>query len=95
MVTTELFETVDIELGVDFFWRHRLVDGLYRAPNILLLPPYEGRYTGTQLNAELGWQVIRELSMTVYASRFLVARGLAEAGAQNASFLGFWSVASL
>jgi hypothetical protein len=95
VVSARIYESVSLELGIDFFWRHSEQDAIYTSPNRVLIEPFAGRFTGTQLSAQLELRATRELTLTLYVSYFDVSRKLAAAGAHHSYYFGFWSVCLL
>ena len=86
-------KNVRVSLSSDWFWRHRLTDGVYLPGPILLVPPNgsRARYIGNQNAVEIEWNPSPHWTTTAYWSHFANGQFLNEATkSQNLNYVAGW-----
>jgi hypothetical protein len=91
-IALQLPHSVTFTTDVDFFWKQRVEDAVYAPPGRPLVPAgqSEARYVGTQVNAELEWQINRNTSVALYYSHLFAGSAVTAAGGRDIDFVGSW-----
>lgn len=91
-VTLQLTEKLSLTQDVDFFWKHRTDDAIYTTPGRPLVRPGKtgARFTGSQYNAQLEWELTKQLSVTLYFSHFFAGGAVTGARGRDVDFAGSW-----
>lgn len=91
-VALHLTDKLSLTNDVDFFWKHELDDAIYTTPGRPLVRPGRtgARFTGSQYNAQLQWELTKQLSVTLYYSHFFAGPAVTGAGGRDVDFAGSW-----
>jgi hypothetical protein len=81
--------TLEVDGGVDWFWRFSREDAIYSAPGPVAIPALPGAplYVGTAWDLNANWQLNRHLRLQTSYVYFGSSRYLATAGGRNVSYL--------
>ena len=79
---------VELELGWDFYWRHREEDGVYGPGGNLLVAgvPDAGRYIGHELSVHAACAVARHVELGLGMSRFEAGTFLERSGRTDVTY---------
>jgi hypothetical protein len=90
--TLHLTEKCSFTTDVDFFWKHEVDDSIYSPPGrpLIRAGQSDARFTGTQVNAALDWELNKHLSIGLYYSRFIAGPAVTQAGGKSVDFVGSW-----
>jgi len=82
-----------LNLGVEFFWRQTVNDGLYGiVGNLLPFQQSNSRFIGTAYNVEGVWNLNKYLTFRAFWTYLAMSDGLRAAGGKNANFIAFMAV---
>jgi hypothetical protein len=89
MVTLKPWNNVTVLGGPDFLWRQSLADGVYIGPNGSSLPPHPSdRFTGTEFNVAVGWQIAKNFQLGLAETYFSASRSTRRVGGLSSNYLG-------
>ena len=85
-------DKISFTADVDFFWKHHIEDAIYAPPGRPLVRSGQSssHYTGSQINAELEWELNRYTSVALYYSHFFAGAAVTSAGGHDVDFFGSW-----
>jgi hypothetical protein len=85
-------KAVTLTTDIDFFWKHEVDDAIYAPPGRPLIPGglSNSHYIGSQVNAEVEWEINRYVSVTFYYSHFFAGSAVTGAGGRDVDFAGSW-----
>lgn len=91
-LTLQLTEKVSFTTDVDFFWKHQVDDAIYAPPGRPLIRAgrSQARFTGSQVNAGVQWQLRRHLTIAFYYSHFFAGPAVSNGGGRDVDFVGSW-----
>jgi len=91
-VSVQVTEDVTLDLGTDFYWRHRTEDGVYRPSGSLIYQGNESsaRFVGTDLSLSAEWRATPHFTVSGAYTHFFAGKFIREAGGADVDYGSVW-----